>query len=260
MVGVLPAFAPLALIARALDKDGLRTTAFARRAARHISRSLPQVAAPAKNALNQAAASGALVVLADAAERELHFLPGHPQMDHAYAMHPLDSVRYLPFAQFHEVLFAQKVAEFVTLLAGLGATQITVRAARGFRESAALNTAIHAPWNAVSGADGASRVHTFVQRIELEERLIPRKDPEIPSGLLWFAHEPTWQALARRRLEYATDHCVAELAYDEDFGVDGGLALALERIGVRLGGSFRSFERTRWEFEVTFSQPTIIER
>ncbi len=260
MVGVLPAIAPLALIARALDKDGTATQSMMRRAARQVSKALPAIAAPAKSALNQFAAGGALVVSATQAERELQFLPGHPRVDHAYAMHPIESSRYFPLAHYHELLFAQKVTEFVTLLAGLGATQVTVRAARGYREAAAWNTAAQAPWDAIAGGNGASRVRSFVQRVEIEEVFIPTKTPHVPQGLSWYAHEPTWQALARRRLEFGTDHCKTTLNYDEDFGVDGGIALSLERVGVRIGGSFRSFERTHWEFECTFAQPTIIER
>lgn len=260
MVGILPALMPAALLVRALDKDGTTTRSLARRAARQVSRALPSIATSAKSALNQFASGGALVVATDVAERELRFLPGHPRVDHVYAMHPLESERYFPLAQFHELLFAQKVSEFVTLLAALGATQVTVRAARGYREAAGWNAAVNAPWDAVAAGENGTRTRSMVQRVEIEERFIPTKPAHVPEGLVWFAHEPTWQAIARRRMEFATDTIKTELQYDEDFGVGADMALALERVGLRIGGSFRSFERTRWEFEATFAQPLVIDQ
>lgn len=246
-----PMLAPLALVARALDKDGARTKELARRVAREVAKVVPSERIQSE--MERFAASGALIVRADEAERALTFPPGHPRIDHAYAAHPLQGERYLPVAQFHQSVFEQKASELVTLLAALGAERVRVRAARGYREAAGFSLAANVPMEAVSGQNGGSRSRTEAQSLVVEETYAPTGAPRVPDGLVWFAHEPSWQALARRRIEFGSTSFRIELSYDEDFGVDGGLVAALEGVGVRVGGSFRAFERTRWEFEGTFA-------
>jgi hypothetical protein len=246
-----PAMAGAAVLARALDKDGTVTGAITRRVARELSKVLPSKSA--KSALERITAAGALVVSTDAAERELVFPPGHPRVDHAYAAHPLSTEQYLPLAGFHQSLFEQKVSELVTLLAALGATSVRVRAARGYREAAGFSLGASVPFEGVRAEDGGSRVKSTAHSVVMEETFTPTREPSIPEGLLWLAHEPSWQALARRRMEFGASTFRIELQYDEDFGVDGGLVAALEGVGIRAGGSFRAFERTRWELEGVFA-------
>jgi hypothetical protein len=246
-----PALATGALVARALDKDGEAAKSFARRLAREVAKVIPN--ASAQSAVRSAASAGALIVAADVAERELSFSPGHPRIDHAYAAHPLATERYLPVAQFHQQLFEQKASELVTLLASLGATRVRVRAARGYREAAGFSLGASVAVESMSAQDGGSRNKTEAQSFAAEETFVPRGAPRVADGLVWYPHEPSWQALARRRIEFGSSTFRIELSYDEDFGVDGGLVAALEGVGIRVGGSFRAFERTRWEFEGTFA-------
>ncbi len=246
-----PVLAPLAVVARALDKDGEGAKSLARRVAREVAKVIPSKTA--SSALEKLTSSGALIVAADVAERELAFPPGHPRIDHAYSAHPLQTEKYLPVAQFHQQLFEQKASELVTLLAALGATHVRVRAARGYREAAGFSLGASVPVEAVSAHESGSKHRTEAQSMIVEETFVPRGAAKIPEGLVWFAHEPSWQALARRRIEFGSSTFRIELSYDEDFGVDGALVAALEGVGVRVGGSFRAFERTRWEFEGSFA-------
>lgn len=246
-----PVLAPVALVAKALDKDGEITKGIARKIAREVAKVIPS--ASARTTVESLANRGALVVAADVAERELAFPPGHPRIDHAYAAHPLRTERYLPVASFHQQLFEQKASELVTLLAALGAERVTVRAARGYREGAGFSLGASLPVDAINAQESGSKQRSIAQTLMVEETFVVSGPPRIPDGLVWFDHEPNWQALARRRIEFGTSTFRIELSYDEDFGVDGGLVAALEGVGVRVGGSFRAFERTRWEFEGTFA-------
>lgn len=252
-----PVLGPVALVAKALDKDGEVTKSIARKIAREVAKVIPS--SPARASFESLANRGALVVAADVAERELAFPPGHPRIDHAYAAHPLQTERYLPVAAFHQQLFEQKASELVTLLAALGAERVTVRAARGYREGAGFSLGASLPVEAVSAHESAARQRSIAQTLTVEETFVVMGPPKVPDGLVWYPHEPSWQALAQRRIEFGTSTFRIELTYDEDFGVDGGLVAALEGIGVRLGGSFRAFERTRWEFEGTFAPITAQE-
>jgi hypothetical protein len=235
----------------ALDKDGEVSKRIARKIVREVAKVIPS--SSARSSLESLANRGALVVAADVAERELAFPPGHPRIDHAYAAHPLQTERYLPVAAFHQQLFEQKASELVTLLAALGAERVTVRAARGYRKGAGFSLGASLPIEAVSAHASASRQRSIAQSLTVEETFVVTGPPRVPEGLVWYPHEPSWQALARRRIEFGTSTFRIELTYDEDFGVDGGLVAALEGVGVQVGGSFRAFERTCWEFEGTFA-------
>jgi len=252
-LGMAPIMGPVLgpLVAKALDMDGEVTKRIARKIAREVAKVIPNFSA--RSSLESLANRGALVVAADVAEREFAFPPGHPRIDHAYAAHPLQTERYLPVAAFHQQLFEQKASELVTLLAALGAERVTVRAARGYRKGAGFSLGASLPIEAVSAHESASRQRSIAQSLTVEETFVVTGPPRVPEGFVWYPHEPSWQALARRRIEFGMSTFRIELTYDEDFGVDGGLVAALEGVGVQVGGSFCAFEHTRWEFEGTFA-------
>jgi hypothetical protein len=86
-----------------------------------------------------------------------------------------------------------------------------------------------------------------------EEEYRPRGQPRIPTGLIWLGHEPSWQALAERRLEFGTTNFSAELRYDQDYGISAELKAAIAGIKVELGGDFSEFRSTVWQFSGEFA-------
>src|SRR5580658_9530190 len=54
-----------------------------------------------------------LPVAIEPAKAELTMPSGHPQVEHAYAAHPLAPARYVPLATFHRAMFVEKVNEVV---------------------------------------------------------------------------------------------------------------------------------------------------
>lgn len=271
-----PAIASAAGIAWALDKDGTGASRLARRVAREAGRVLPAIRAGVERAAqgvrDQPAggdpgreqrdesprkasfAEGTLLVPLTVASRELTFPPAHPLLDHAYAAHPLEAGRYLPVAQFHRALFEQKCAELLTLLASLGARRVRAVCKQGYRSMHAGGVSVDAPVEAIAAREGVTRQRETVSAQVFEEHYDPdpNRDPRVPEGLVWFAHEPAWQALARRRVEYGVREVRAQLTYTDDFGVNAELRLGLEGLGVRAGGQAREFESTVWEIDVEF--------
>lgn len=176
--------------------------------------------------------------------------PGHPRVGHLYAVHPLRERAYLPLERYHPVLFEQKLQEALTLLAALGAVRVRARCARGYSAFKSAGVSVGTGRETL-GVD-ATRTERSVVGVELEEHYPAGRTPTIPRGLLWLGHEPAWTALARRRLESGVERFTLELRYTEDFGVHGGVAAALEGLGVRVGGAFREFEETVWHLEGEF--------
>ncbi|MDP3274858.1 MAG: hypothetical protein Q8Q09_06640 [Deltaproteobacteria bacterium] len=252
-----PAVLGAAVAARALDRDKTVTSAVGRAVARGVSRWLPE--GKARDAVERVAAAGARVLPMSEVVRAYAFPPGHPRVDHAYAVHPCQSARYIPVGAFHRVLFDEKVSELMTLLASLGAERVSLRAMQGYRESSGVSASVQVPMDPLHLGEHAGRAHREERMVQWEETFDVdlSREPSIPEGLHWFAHEPHWQALAQRRLAYGARSFRVALAYDEDFGVNASLALALEGLGLQLGGHLQRFERTRWEVEGTFSALSV---
>jgi len=185
---------------------------------------------------------------------EISFPVGHPLIDFCYVGHPILPNCYFPVASFHNVLFEEKVNELVTLIASLGAKRLKVRCIQGYKSSAGISFIISEPQSSSKvGAETGYNKESWREGI-FEETYFPTEQPKIPDGLVWFKSEPTWQALAERRLKFNTQTFRIQLAYKEDYGINTSLTLGLEKCGVKLGGSFTKFEATLWEFEGDFSR------
>ena len=73
---------------------------------------------------------------------------------------------------------------------------------------------------------------------------------------MWLGHEPSWKAIADRRLKFGTSKFKVSLVYGSDFGVTAELSAGLKGVGVKLGGAFAKFETTEWYFEGEFADVT----
>ena len=194
--------------------------------------------------------SGTTQVSFSDAMAQLQFPPGHPLREHAYAGHPLVPSRYIPLHSFHRYLFEEKVNELVTLLASLGATRVHVVHERGYANGAGIDMGVQD-----AGAIGASaeRHSRRREQASFEETFRPNGPPRLHDSPIWFGHEPSWQAVADRRLKFGTATFSATLRYEEDFGVNAEARAAFAGFGVKVGGNFEEFQATLWHFEGEFA-------
>jgi hypothetical protein len=180
----------------------------------------------------------------------LRFPPGHPLIDHSYAGHPLCEEFYFPFNSFHKWLFEEKVNELMTILASLCATRVRVLFYQGYQSGGGINFQAQIPM--ASGGIESKYNKDRESRAEFEEHFRPTGEPSIPKGLIWYGSEPSWQSLAKRRLDFNTSKFRVELRYADSFGVDASLKVGLENYGVQIG-NYEDFETTIWVFEGEFA-------
>lgn len=194
--------------------------------------------------------AGLLAVTHAMATDELTFPPGHPLFDYAYAGHPLEPKRYVPYAAFHRFLFEEKVNELMTLLASLGATRVRVSCTKGFRSAGGVSFGVS---KGASGGAGVKTESSHSQEAFFEEEFRPKGEPCVPAGLIWYANEASWQAVAKRRLDFGTSKFRAQLCYEDSFGIDANIKVGLENLGAKLGANYSEFESTEWLFEGEFA-------
>lgn len=198
----------------------------------------------------QAGLHGALLIDCKTAAAELQLPPGHPLVGHAYAGHPLSPPRYMPAAAFHRQLFEEKVNELLTLLASLGATRVRVSCRQGYKAAGGIGLGVAKGASASVGVEGSK---SSTSAAEFEEHFRPSGEPKLHDNPIWFGHEPSWQAVADRRLKFNTSKFRAELRYEDSFGIDAKMKVGIEKLGINLGGHFTDFESTVWEFEGEFA-------
>lgn len=131
--------------------------------------------------------------LTKAEASNLRFPPGHAQEGVLYAQHPAQHEKYYPCASFHRFVFEHKFAELISILTALGATRIRVEHVTGWKRDIAAS--IQAP---IEGADtslGASSNNGQASSLLFEGEYEGHCNPELPHDIVWYQHEPTWQAI-----------------------------------------------------------------
>ena len=180
---------------------------------------------------------------------------GHPLPNVVYIGSPAVAERYYPMSDFHVRVFEERFGEAMRLLMGLGAERLTVRSEHGWRRdiSADLEAPIKSALkNRAKFRAGSRRDRSLV----FEAELLPVITPEVPAGLVWFNHEPTWQAVAEGRTRYGLREFQLQVTSREDFGISADLASKIrQRKVLNLGGRFTQQVDTSWVLDGTFGDP-----
>ena len=179
---------------------------------------------------------------------------GHPLPNVVYIGSPAVPVRYYPMADFHVRVFEERFGEAMLLLMALGAERLTVRSEHGWKRDISAN--IEAPIKSVLKNQAGLRIGSRRDRsLVFEAELLPATMPEIPDGLVWFNHEPTWQAVAEGRARYGLREFQLQVTSREDFGITADVASKIRRRKVlSLGGGFTQQVDTSWLLEGTFGE------
>lgn len=205
------------------------------------------------NAWAKARESGLNVLQIGRTEAQaLRFPPGHPREQALYVAHPALPSVYYTTATFHRMAFEHKFSEAIVLLMSLGATKITVEHIRGWSREFSAN--ISAPLAEADVAASAGHSAKSGHALLFEATLNNSKAPSIPHDLVWFSHEPTWQAVAQGRMKYGLSQFSLTVNYDDDFGVNAGLKIRVQKAGLDLGGTFEDHTATTWKIYGDFGQ------
>ena len=215
-------------------------------------RTLETVAQEAFRSWGRARADGVLALPVGKTDaRQIDFPPGHPREGVLYVGHPAMPSRYFTMAEFHRVVFEHKFCEAIELLMSLGATSIGVEHVSGW--SRGFSARISVP---LGNVDEHSTSEAGTERSKskslLFEANLAGAEPAMPNGLVWFHHEPTWQSIAKGRLEFGLNDFSLSVSYQDDFGINSGLKISLARTGLDLGGKFEDHQSTEWRLRGKF--------
>ena len=185
---------------------------------------------------------------------ELVFPPGHPRETVLYVGHPAKPEVYYTIADFHRITFEHKFSEAINLLMHLGATSIRVEHLHGWsREfSSRLSVALGEASTRVKGEVG--KVHHSGNSLLYEAKLTGTTKAKVPESLVWYPHEPTWQSIAKGRMEFGLQQFTLNIAYEDDYGVNAGLKVGAQKVGLDLGGRFEDHEATTWKIAGDFRE------
>ena len=190
--------------------------------------------------------------------RVLRFPPGHPRDRVLYVGHPAAATLYYPAAGFHRLTFEHKFAEAIRLLISLGATELEVEHRRGWSSEFAANLDLAFPLFSVPVETDAKggRKRSGSSSALFRATLRGSENPLIPADMVWYPYEPTWELVAEGALHSGLREFELTVRYEDDYGVDAGLKLAVEKVGLDLGGSFQEHVSTSWKISGTFGSPS----
>jgi hypothetical protein len=183
--------------------------------------------------------------------KNLSFPPGHPREGLIYIGHPTLNTAYYPMAEFHRVIFEHKFCEAIELLMALGATKIKVEHVKGWSKD--FSGRISAPLGSTCNIKSETESkENKASSLLYEANLVGLNNPVIPESLVWFNHEPTWQSIAKGRINYGLQNFSLSISYEDDFGVNAGLKASVLKSGLDIGGKFEDHQSTVWRLEGEF--------
>jgi hypothetical protein len=159
---------------------------------------------------------------------------------------------YYPLAEFHKQTFAHKFGEAITLLGALGANTINATAVQGWNKEMLVDLAPLLP-EPVEGEARVKGESSSDQGYLYTAKLKGSGDPRIPKNLVWFPHEPEWQAVARNRIDNDLREFTLHVRYEEDFTIGADLEATITDLGLKTGGKFHRHQSTVWAISATFT-------
>jgi hypothetical protein len=180
------------------------------------------------------------------------FPPGHPRPGVVYVGHPFIPTVYFPMADFHRMMLEHKWNEAVHLLASLGATSIRAEHVSGASRDFAAKAFASAASSGATASVDASAASKSGTSFVFNGDYAGAKKAKLPENLGWFPHEPTWQMVARGRIEFGMTRFSMEVSYLDDFGVNVDAQVKLTKAGFGFGGKFEGHESSVWKLEGEF--------
>ena len=182
----------------------------------------------------------------------IDFPPGHPREGLLYIGHPAIPNVYYTTAEFHRITFQHKFCEAINILMSLGATRILVEHVSGWSKdfSSRLSLPLSETGGSVEAETGFDSHAT--SKLLYEATLHGTQEPKLPENLVWYPHEPTWQSIAIGRMDFGLKDFTLSVCYEDDYGVNAGLKIAIQKAGLELGGKFEDHQSTVWRITGQF--------
>jgi hypothetical protein len=182
----------------------------------------------------------------------LQFPPGHPRDRTLYVAHPAMPSVYYTMASFHRMAFEHKFSEAVSLLTSLGATEIEVEHVQGWDRK--FTSQMSLPLHEVDANAQASKSTTHRSSLLFKASYDNKHAASVPTGLVWFPHEPTWKMLADGRIKSGLHDFSLAVNYEDDFGVNAALKARVQKAGLDIGGTFAGHVSTTWRLSGKFNR------
>lgn len=142
---------------------------------------------------------------------QLSFPMGHPKVNEMYIAHPLQTNRYYPIENYQLELIEEKVREFCWLAQSLGATEINIDCLNSNStdstkaENYSISGGLSYEGNNVIASNRSEYSKRLLEEISrsvsLHQTYNPHKPAALPSDLIWFRQESSWQQLYKQRME-----------------------------------------------------------
>ena len=136
---------------------------------------------------------------------------GHPIANHLYVGHPFTPSKYVPFEEYELAFAEDRVREFCQVMQSLGATEINIECLNSLENSSEINS--HKNYGGGFGYKGVSISGNYSKdrkdnlweelshRLNLHQKFQPKGKPELPSNLVWYPNEPSWQRIYEQRIK-----------------------------------------------------------
>lgn len=141
----------------------------------------------------------------------INFPIGHPIANQLYVGHPYLPSKYIPFENYELELLEDKIREFCQVMQFLGATEINIESVNTLSNNndrtvnQKANGGIDyklASGNAEYKRDRTSKfVDDISKSISLHQTFTPKAAPYLPTNLVWYSNEPSWQRIYDQRMQ-----------------------------------------------------------
>ncbi len=200
---------------------------------------------------------------------QLSLPPGHPRDNVIYLGHPALVNHYMPVAAFHRTVFEHKLSEVISMLMHLGAKTINIKHMQGWgldylmqldmglliveeKEEIKAKTLldIYKLKASVAAPEIPAQVSPKAlpkeQVMVIKTSQVKNQTPVMPTNVVWYPFEPTWQWVSEGRIKFGLKQFVLDLNYREDFDINIELKEKLEKAGFNLVGDFEPPVATKW--------------
>ncbi|MGK7929963.1 MAG: hypothetical protein AB4041_00825 [Microcystaceae cyanobacterium] len=192
---------------------------------------------------------------------DLKFPPGHPIPQKLYREHPLKAKanHYIPVESYYSLLFEEREAELIRILAELGATKICIEE----ESNAQLTLNLEGEIEVQSIANVEGNIDTQntkeYKKVRTQEYIGKYWTPDLSferSKYSWLDYEPTWEAIVEGRLNNGQLSAVIELTTDISNEITTTMGLAeglLKQLGAfEINLDFSQSHLKRRKFMVEF--------